>query len=118
MAPLIGFFLALPYFGILNSRAGNGQTIGKRLLSLQVVDCNGDTLSFSDSLLRYFVLAIPFYLGNVAFPVTRTPWIASALFTMVTFGGGAATAYLIAFNRRTRQGLHDLAVDSFVADAR
>ena len=35
---LLGFCLALPYYGILNSRIGNGQTLGKRWLSLQVVD--------------------------------------------------------------------------------
>src|SRR6266567_4130817 len=29
---LVGIFLALPYYGILNSRIGDGQTLGKRIL--------------------------------------------------------------------------------------
>jgi hypothetical protein len=50
-------------------------------------------------------------------PLTRTPWMVSALVSIVVFGIGGTTLYLILFNRHTRQGLHDLAVGSYVADA-
>src|SRR5690348_14117245 len=33
---LIGFVVALLYFGLLNSRLGGGQTLGKRLLGIRV----------------------------------------------------------------------------------
>jgi len=114
--PVLGFFLALPYFAISNSRIGNGQTPGKRLLKVQVVDGDGSTLSFADSVLRYTIFAIPYYLADVAFSSMRTP-VASAVFWVITTGMGVSTIYLMCFNRRTRQGLHDLAVNSFVVEA-
>jgi uncharacterized RDD family membrane protein YckC len=116
-APLMGFFIGLPYFALMNSRVGNGQTPGKRLLHLQVVYRDGGTLSLSDSTLRYAVFSIGYYLSSVALPVTRTPWIVKILLPALTGGLGVCIVYLVMFNRRSRQGVHDLAVDSFVADA-
>ena len=44
--PLVGFCLALPYFAILDSAIGNGQTVGKRLMHIQGIDENGNTIPF------------------------------------------------------------------------
>jgi uncharacterized RDD family membrane protein YckC len=115
--PLVGFFLALPYFAILNSDIGNGQTPGKRLMHLQVVDKYGTTISFSKSVVRYAVFAVPHYLNAMLLPTTRIPWFVSTLPSIPIFGVGGATLYLVLFNRHTRQGVHDLAVGSYVADA-
>lgn len=114
---LVGFFMALPYFVILNSTIGNGQTLGKRWMHLQVVDVHGNTIPFSKSLLRYAVFAVPYYLNKISLPVTRTPWIVSSLIAVLIFAVGGATLYLVLFNRHTRQGIHDLAAGSYVADA-
>jgi hypothetical protein len=38
------------------------------------------------------------------------------LLTGIIFGLGAITLYLVLFNRRTRQGVHDLLAGSYVAD--
>jgi uncharacterized RDD family membrane protein YckC len=116
-APLLGFFIGLPYFALMNSRVGNGQTWGKRLLHLQVVYRDGETLSLSDSTLRYSVFSIGYYLSSIALPATRTPWIVMVLLPALTGGLCICIVYLVLFNRRSRQGVHDLAVDSFVADA-
>jgi len=114
---LVGFFMALPYFAILNSAIGNGQTLGKRWMHLQVVDVHGNTIPFSKSLIRYAVFAVPYYLNEISLPVTRTPWIVSSLIGLLIFVVGGATLYLVLFNRHTRQGIHDLAAGSYVADA-
>lgn len=114
---LVGFFMALPYFVILNSTIGNGQTLGKRWMHLQVVDVHGNTISFSKSLVRYAVFAVPYYLNKISLPMTRTPWIVSSLIAVLIFAVGGATLYLVLFNRHTRQGIHDLAAGSYVADA-
>jgi hypothetical protein len=42
---LIGFVVALLYFGVLNSHFGGGQTLGKRLLGIRVIDRSGKLLS-------------------------------------------------------------------------
>jgi uncharacterized RDD family membrane protein YckC len=49
---LVGIFLALPYYAILNSKIGGGQTLGKRILDIQVVNAGGRTISLATSLLR------------------------------------------------------------------
>jgi uncharacterized RDD family membrane protein YckC len=114
---LVGFCMALPYFATLNSTIGNGQTLGKRWMRLQVVDMHGNTIPFWKSLCRYAVFAVPYYLNEISLPVTRTPWIVSSVISLVIFAVGGATFYLVFFNRQTRQGIHDLAVGSYVAEA-
>lgn len=114
---LIGFCLAVPYFVMLNSRIGKGQTVGKRAMHLQVVNAHGEPISVSKSFTRYFVLSAPFFLNGLTLPITRTPQIVTYLLSTVVFGLGAMTIYLVLFNRRTRQGVHDLAAGSYVADA-
>ena len=115
--PVVGFCMALPYFAILNSSVGHGQTLGKRLMHIQVVDKNGATISFSKSLVRYVIFAVPYYVSEMVFPVTRTPRSISSFISLVTIGVLGPTLYLVFFNSRTRQGLHDLVVGSYVADA-
>jgi uncharacterized RDD family membrane protein YckC len=115
--PLVGFWLAFPYFAILNSGIGNGQTLGKRLMHLRVIDKSGNTISFWRSAVRYSVLAVPYLLNEMTLPMTRTPWVVSTLVGFVVAGVGGATLYLVLFNRHTRQGIHDLLVGSYVADA-
>ena len=114
---LVGLCMALPYFAILDSHLGDGQTLGKRWLGLQVVDKQGTTIPFSKSLVRYLLFAIPYFVNEIPLPVSRTPWVVSSLLGFIVFGLGGATFYLLIFNRRTRQGVHDLAAGSYVTDA-
>lgn len=114
-ARLIGFAIALAYFGILNSRIGGGQTLGKRWLGVRVVDAHGQLLRLPRSLLRYAVLGIPFFANGL--PVDPNLAMSTPLgylLALVVFGGMFAIVYLYLFNRRTRQSLHDLAVGSYV----
>jgi uncharacterized RDD family membrane protein YckC len=119
---LIGFVVALAYFGLLNGRVGDGQTVGKNLMGIRVTDRNGETLSTPRAMLRFLVLGVPYFangvfinadpdtLGVIAYPIV-------ALLFVVVFGGLGTIVYLYIFNRRTRQSLHDLAVGSFVVRA-
>lgn len=116
-ARLIGFAIALTYFGIGNSRITDGQTLGKRLLRLRVVDAEGRSLSLPRSLARYVVLAAAFFLNGVWFDPQNAHPLLGYLLSLVVFGGMAAVFYLYLFNRRTRQSLHDLAVGSYVVRA-
>jgi uncharacterized RDD family membrane protein YckC len=115
--PVVGFFMALPYYAILNSKIGGGQTLGKRLMHLQVVDAVGNPISFGKSLLRYGILAGAYAFGKLPLSATRTPGIIFTLISITVSVAIGATMYLIVFNRPRRQGVHDLAVGSFVADA-
>ena len=120
--PIIGFLVALAYFGILNSAIGKGQTIGKRLMDIQVVDRSDQYISLSRSLLRYTILGLPFFLGGSLIPpsvIVSPNMITSPINNIIDFiflGFYGATVYLYVFNRQTRQSLHDLVVGTFVKE--
>lgn len=114
-ARLIGFAIALAYFGICNSRIGDGQTLGKRWLGVRGVDAHDQLLSLPRSLLRYAVLGIPFFANGLPVdPKLAMSTSLGYLLAFVVFGGIFALVYFYIFNRRTRQSLHDLVVGSYV----
>lgn len=113
----VGFGIGLAYFGLLNSQLFTGQTLGKKLLGIRVVDENNQTITLSKSILRYTVLALPFYLNGIQ--VTGESFFSYFNYplSMIIFGGCFSITYLYIFNRVTRQSLHDLVVGSFVVNA-
>jgi uncharacterized RDD family membrane protein YckC len=118
-ARLIGFFIALAYFGVLNSRIGGGQTLANRWLGIRVVDARGEPLSLPRALLRYSVLGIPYFLNGLPLPgLVLTSFVVSSLLALLVFGAGFSIIYLYLFNRKTRQSLHDLIVGSYVVSAK
>lgn len=114
---LLGFCIALAYYAILNSSIGNGQTIGKRIVKVEVVNSHGEHISPILSVLRYAVLAVPFFLNGAIIPPSLIASPLGYLLGLLVFGFGGATIYLYIFNRRTRQCLHDLACGTFVVRA-
>lgn len=112
---LVGFAIALTYFGVLNSWVGGGQTLGKRLVNIRVVDREGGPISLHRSFVRYIVLGTPYFLNGVMMSAS-VPLLLPIL-TIAIFGAGFAIVYLYIFNRRTRQSLHDLLVGTVVVRA-
>lgn len=117
-AKLIGFVIALAYFGLCNSRLFGGQTLAMRWLGLRVVDAQGNTLSLPRSVSRYVVLGVPFFADGTTFnPQLMLSSALGYVLALTVFGGILSIIYLYIFNRRTRQSLHDLAVGSYVVQA-
>jgi len=114
---LVGFAISLFYFGLLDSSIGGGQTLGKRLMKIRVVDRAGTTLPLWKTMARFTVLAAPTYLNNLALPVTAMSPVILFLVGFILFGMGSASIYLYVFNKATRQSVHDLSVGSFVVRA-
>ncbi len=85
-------------------------------MHIRVVDKNGATISFWRSVFRYMLFTVPYYLEET-FLSPRTPEVVSTSVSLFTSGLLASTLYLVVFNSRTRQGIHDLLVGSYVADA-
>jgi uncharacterized RDD family membrane protein YckC len=114
---LIGFVIALFYFGVMNSKLSEGQTIGKRVLGLRVVDSENQTVSLGRAVIRYIILATPFALNGAQFSneVLLSFWMYPL--SLIIFGGLFSIIYLYIFNRVTRQSLHDLSVGTFVVNA-
>jgi len=114
----VGFPIAAIYFAILNSRIGGGQTLGKRVLKIRVVDKTGEFLNFPKSTLRYFIIGIPFFLNGAMVPESFLYPVGFYLLSLLVFGFGLSIIYLIVFNRNTRQSLHDIVTGTYVVRKR
>jgi len=114
---LIGFGIALIYFGVMNSKISEGQTVGKKVLKLRVVDAGNQTITLGRSILRYAVFATPFSLNGAHFSNEAMLSFMMYPLSLIIFGGLLSILYLYIFNRVTRQSLHDLAVGTYVVNA-
>jgi len=113
---LVGFSIALIYFGIMNSRIANGQTFGKKMLKLRVVSADNKPISLVKSFGRYSIIGIPFFLNGVQLPIETTISFWLYGLSLIIFGGLFSIVYLYVFNRVTRQSLHDLVFSTFVVN--
>jgi len=114
---VLGFAIALPYFGLLNSSIGNGQTLGKRLMHIRVVDRDGQTISLRISLIRYSILATLWFLNIGMLPASfGASWFGMEVGAFLS-GVQLSVAYLYVFNRQTRQSLHDFMVGTYVVES-
>lgn len=112
---LVGFALAWPYFGLMNSRIAGGRTVGKRLLGLRTVGLDGTLLSPARGLLRGALVAVPWFLNNaVADPDLLLLLPLVMVLCLLVFGLGLGLLYLLVFNRPSRRSLHDWAAGSVV----
>ena len=114
---LAGFSVALIYFGVFNSVVGNGQTPGKRMMKIRVIDHSGNYISLAKSFLRFIILGLPFFLNQALIPTSVMMSPVGYILSLLIFGFGTAIVYLYVFNRRTRQSLHDIVAGTFVTTA-
>lgn len=112
---LIGIALMILYFGLGNSSLTAGQTIGKRLTKIAVVDNTGKYLSINRSIWRSVILTFILMIRDWKLPLFQSPLLKLAL--QAIFSGLAlALFYGVIFNRVTRQTIHDLLVGSYVVE--
>jgi uncharacterized RDD family membrane protein YckC len=110
----IGFGVALLYFVPQESGRAGGQSLGKRLLRIRVVDAAGAPLSVGRSVARFAIFGVPYFLNGSGLPMGVATFAGGFPLALLAFGGILALGYLLIFNRRTRQSLHDLATGAFV----
>jgi len=110
----VGFLIAITYFAILNSNIGGGQTIGKRILKIQVLDKAGELLNLPKSATRYSIIGIPYFLNGATISESFFYPIGFYLLSLLVFGFGLSIVYLFVFNRNTRQSLHDIITGTYV----
>lgn len=110
----VGFFIALGYFGLMESRLFQGRTFGKAALDIKVVTSTGESLGVGKALVRSAVFFIPYFLNNANLGAGYTNFALPAIQGLLVFGLGGAIVYLYVFNRRTRQSVHDLIAGAVV----
>jgi uncharacterized RDD family membrane protein YckC len=110
---IIGAAAVLIYFGFFDSKIGKGQSIGKKLLKIKVVNKNSECISVLNGFIRslwLFTVTLfnGFSLNNSKFiPIIII--IGTILFSII-FG----EMYFFIFNKKTIQSLHDLYSNTFV----
>ncbi len=110
---LVGYAIAMAYFGLMNSRLGKGQTLGKRLVQIRVVGQDGQFISPALSLLRTGLLVSAYLLSPLyTQPLSLSPLF--VLYLLISTGLQVGAAYFYLFNRHTRQVLHDLVAHTCV----
>lgn len=109
----IGLLFIIPYFGIMNSKLGGGQTLGKRWMKIAVRNKNNEPIGLWRSISRISLLTLPVLFNGWAIPIFQNyalAWFVSLL----VFGSGGVIFYTMVFNRKTRQGIHDLLLGTYV----
>ncbi|HSH02849.1 MAG TPA: RDD family protein, partial [Anaerolineae bacterium] len=96
-----------------NSEQRRGQTVGKRLLGVAVVDKNYEYLSWPRATARAVVLSLILMLNGWAV-VESAFWLVATMINMVVFISILLLLYGFIFNRTTRQGAHDLLLGTYV----
>ena len=114
LGPLVGLGITLLYFGIQNSVLCGGQTPGKRLLGIEVVDPEGKSILPAHALVRYLILGLPlFAINHAVLGPMITTGTGLLLQTVISFWIGTII-YLFLFNIPSRQSLHDRMVGTYV----
>jgi uncharacterized RDD family membrane protein YckC len=105
---LVGSAITILYFGILQSKIGEGQSVGKMAIKAKVTDLNGELLSIDKSLLRALIIYFPIMNAGI-FTGGKGMVIVVALMVFVCL----ACIYFVLVNK-SRRSLHDILLGSVV----
>lgn len=109
---LIGFMITGIYFCL--SEVFFGQSPGKKALRIKVVNADMERLNIKNTVIRYSIWAMCYFVNGLAFPPSKYEQFLSTLATFILFGIGSIILYLFLFNRHSRQSLHDVITKSYV----
>ncbi len=109
----IGLLFTIPYFGIMNSKIGGGQTFGKRIMKIAVRNKDNEPIELWRSIIRISLLALPSLFNGWAIPIFQN-YVVAWFLSLIVFGLGGAVFYTMIFNRKARQGIHDLLLGTYV----
>lgn len=113
LGPLIGFAISVFYFGFFNSVIGGGQTVGKRVFNIRVLNKDGSLLSIEKAFFRAILLSLAIIGLPMSLPMGVMYGIIIGLLLAVSLG----LPYFYLFNRKTRQSIHDILCGTYVGKA-
>ena len=113
----VGAVVVLLYFGICNSKLMNGQTLGKMLLNIRVVDKNSNYISVAKAILRALPFALYILLNGM--PVSDSSDLyPSLILGTILFSIPVLEIYFAIANNKSLQSLHDLIAKTYVISAK
>lgn len=114
----VGLLVSIAYFVPMQSTYGSGQSLGKRMVGIQVLDMNGHPLSLPKSFLRYLVIAFVAYITVFTGVVNLVVGSSLATFVNPILGTlwfvGLVGCYFLLPLHPLKRGLHDLVAGSVV----
>ncbi len=114
--PLLWAIIMLLWFALPESKLMKGQSFGKRLLKLRVINSNLQSPNFGTAIIRtaIFILPTVFPIIFGRYLIQFSPlWFVSSVFISSL---SIATFYLFIFNKGTKQSLHDIVTHTYVVD--
>ena len=114
---LLGLLFILPYFGILNSKIGGGQTLGKKWLKIAVRSSENQTISVGRSFARISLLIVPIHLLLSFQVLIKNIYVISFLAAAI-YAWEFTIIVLTILNKQARQGTHDFLLKTYVVDLR
>lgn len=111
---LVGFIISATYFTLGYSHIFGGQTIGKAIVDIKVIDQQGQLLSPSRAFIRYLTLDFPYYISGILMLWARPDGLFGFALSLLSSLVLLASIYLLIFNRPTRRTLHDYIASSMV----
>jgi uncharacterized RDD family membrane protein YckC len=115
--PLFGLFITATYQTICNSKIMKGQTLGKNIMNLHVVDIHGNYINPGRSFLRSLILSAPYFIVNLHIPFLSEIAILDTLKILILSSLVIGVVVFYIFNTGTRQSLHDLLTGTYVVTA-
>ena len=111
---IIGYFVILPYFN-------NGQTIGKKMMSINVRAISNGKLNIQKLFVRNLIINGLFYLLAVIICSWAVPaqyyFITVTALGIIQIGLILASMFMVVY-RKDKKGLHDLIARTWVASAK
>ena len=111
---IIGFAIFITYFSIGYSKLTKGQTIGKKILNISVIDKNGNFLNIFKAFIRALIISLAFFAIKLQLPNNSKTILILAGIKIFGIALISAITFLYIFNKYTRQSLHDLLTKTFV----
>ena len=113
---LVGLSIVLIYQSVGNSFFLNGQTFGKNIMNIQVVDIEGNTIRFGRSLLRATILSVPYFTINLLIPAFSDISVFNVLKSSIFLSLLSGIVIMYILNKGTRQSIHDIIAKTYVAN--
>ena len=111
---LISLVLILGYFTFFNSNIGK-KTVGKYLMNIRVGDYHYQPISFTESLKRYSLLILPYFLFNL---LDYLPFNTFGVLEGLRYSYYIGIIYFLITDKGLRRSFHDLLTHSFVMSVR
>ncbi len=111
---VIGVVISTVYFTIFHSKIGNGKSIGKRLMGLQVLNQNGGYLSIGNSFIRTIIFTIPYCYSDLININFESSLNISQFVRYTIIPASLFINHAFSFTNRMSLCFHDVIAKSFV----